>query len=358
MIREINHDPIFLSQKSAEATADDVHIAMDLADTLRANLDRCVGMAANMIGQRKRIIAIVKGPMIMQKLWSYTGLAVETDYTDNKLRELDEKVSDELTDLDTDTSFVDSEILLAPEDVLKAAVEKAKGCRVYLQDLIARKAHMLSRETEKVLAALGKTLDVPYTIYNTMKLADIEFDPFTVNGKEYSLGYVYRTTEGTLRTEGRTSDWHSPGRDFPLVEGCLYNLSVEVYQNEADSAAFMISIAHTKDGTETYKNLAYGNVKKGEWTKIEGSYIAGDFDRSVLYVETTGAPQLSFEIKNFIVDAPNGIPKPKPVEPPMEIPAVAIEDMPSIREAYEGKIIPVSAIISRNNDPRGNPAGH
>ena len=125
----------------------------------------------------------------MQKLWSYTGLAVETDYTDNKLRELDEKVSDELTDLDTDTSFVDSEILLAPEDVLKAAVEKAKGCRVYLQDLIAKKAHMLSKETEKVLAALGKTLEVPYTIYNTMKLADIEFDPFTVNGKEYPLGY-------------------------------------------------------------------------------------------------------------------------------------------------------------------------
>ena len=125
----------------------------------------------------------------MQKLWSYTGLAVETDYTDNKLRELDEKVSDELTDLDTDTSFVDSEILLAPEEVLQEAVEKAKGCRVYLQDLIARKAHMLSKETEKVLAALGKTLDVPYTIYNTMKLADIEFPPFTVDGKEYPLGY-------------------------------------------------------------------------------------------------------------------------------------------------------------------------
>ena len=68
MIREIVHDPIFLSQKSAEATADDVHIAMDLADTLRANLDRCVGMAANMIGQRKRIIAIVKGPMIITML--------------------------------------------------------------------------------------------------------------------------------------------------------------------------------------------------------------------------------------------------------------------------------------------------
>ena len=68
MIREIIHDPVFLSQKSAEATADDIHIAEDLADTLRANLDRCVGMAANMIGQRKRIIAIVKGPIIITML--------------------------------------------------------------------------------------------------------------------------------------------------------------------------------------------------------------------------------------------------------------------------------------------------
>ena len=68
MIREIIRDPIFLSQKSAEATAADIPIAMDLMDTLRANLDRCVGMAANMIGQRKRIIAIAKGPMVLVML--------------------------------------------------------------------------------------------------------------------------------------------------------------------------------------------------------------------------------------------------------------------------------------------------
>ena len=68
MVREIIHDPIFLSRKSVEATAADVAIANDLVDTLRANLDRCVGMAANMIGQRKRIIAIAKGPMVVAML--------------------------------------------------------------------------------------------------------------------------------------------------------------------------------------------------------------------------------------------------------------------------------------------------
>ena len=125
----------------------------------------------------------------VSRLWSYSGLALEADYTDNELRERDEKVSDEITRMDRDMAFVDSEILQAPEEELKAAVKIARGCRVFLQDLIARKAHMLSPETEKVLAALGRSLDVPYTVYNTMKLADISFDPFTVDGKEYPLGY-------------------------------------------------------------------------------------------------------------------------------------------------------------------------
>ena len=65
MIREIVHDPFFLVQPSAAATAEDVPVAQDLIDTLRANLDRCVGMAANMIGVRKRIIVIANGPIVI-----------------------------------------------------------------------------------------------------------------------------------------------------------------------------------------------------------------------------------------------------------------------------------------------------
>ena len=57
MIREIIHDPLFLSGKSEKATKEDLQIAQDLLDTLAANRAGCVGMAANMIGVRKRIIA-------------------------------------------------------------------------------------------------------------------------------------------------------------------------------------------------------------------------------------------------------------------------------------------------------------
>ena len=59
MIRELMHDPIFLAGKSVDATQEDIGVANDLLETLRAHRETCVGMAANMIGVRKRIIAFV-----------------------------------------------------------------------------------------------------------------------------------------------------------------------------------------------------------------------------------------------------------------------------------------------------------
>ena len=57
MVKELMHDPIFLGGKSEVATIEDLKTAQDLLDTLTAHKDSCVGMAANMIGVRKRIIA-------------------------------------------------------------------------------------------------------------------------------------------------------------------------------------------------------------------------------------------------------------------------------------------------------------
>ncbi len=59
MVREIVHDPIFLAGKSENATKEDLQVANDLLETLMAHRDTCVGMAANMIGVRKRIIVFV-----------------------------------------------------------------------------------------------------------------------------------------------------------------------------------------------------------------------------------------------------------------------------------------------------------
>ena len=62
MVKKIMRDPLFLAQKSTDATEADQQVITDLLDTLRANLDHCVGMAANMIGVKKNIIVVAAGP--------------------------------------------------------------------------------------------------------------------------------------------------------------------------------------------------------------------------------------------------------------------------------------------------------
>lgn len=79
MIRTVVKDVLFLGQKSEPATKSDISVIDDLVDTLRVNLEHCVGMAANMIGVKKRILVFSIGniivpmvnPVILKKDKSY-----------------------------------------------------------------------------------------------------------------------------------------------------------------------------------------------------------------------------------------------------------------------------------------------
>ena len=79
MVREICRDQFFLARKAEPATAADLVVAQDLLDTLAANKDGCVGMAANMIGVNKRIIAfdnegeymLMFNPVIVKQFGAY-----------------------------------------------------------------------------------------------------------------------------------------------------------------------------------------------------------------------------------------------------------------------------------------------
>lgn len=99
MVKPIMKDIFFLGQKSEPATKDDQQVVQDLLDTLKANEAGCVGMAANMIGVKKRIIAVNMGviniaminPIIVRKSGAYeteegclslTGVRKTTRYQD------------------------------------------------------------------------------------------------------------------------------------------------------------------------------------------------------------------------------------------------------------------------------------
>ena len=83
MIREIIKDTFFLSQKSEPATRQDQPVIQDLLDTVRANADRCVGMAANMIGERKTILVAQVGKdylvMVNPKIVDHSRQCYETE---------------------------------------------------------------------------------------------------------------------------------------------------------------------------------------------------------------------------------------------------------------------------------------
>ena len=107
MIREIVTDTFFLRQKSLPAGKEDIPAGIDLMDTLQANRQRCVGMAANMIGIRKRIIIVnnegtdivMFNPIILRKEGPYEAeegcLSLEGTRKASRYR----KVAVEYTDL-------------------------------------------------------------------------------------------------------------------------------------------------------------------------------------------------------------------------------------------------------------------
>ena len=204
----------------------------DALDELKKAVQRLVDTYAGKLNTADNIVQCLDDMEAilpeMSRIWQYSGLAVETDYTDNKIREREEKVGDEMTRLSKDMSFVDSEIILAPDEELEAAVKKAEGCRRYLEDLIAKKEHMLSPETEKTLAALGRSFEVPYTIYNTLKLADIDFKPFTAGGKEYPMGYSlfeddYEYEENTEVRRAAFRNFYDTLKKYENTTAAAYN---------------------------------------------------------------------------------------------------------------------------------------
>ncbi len=107
MVKPVVKDIFFLGQKSEEATKADLSVVQDLRDTLKANVGRCVGMAANMIGVKKRIIIVSIGfadlvminPVLLNKGTPYEteegclsldGVRKTTRYQDIVVEYLDE----------------------------------------------------------------------------------------------------------------------------------------------------------------------------------------------------------------------------------------------------------------------------
>lgn len=121
---------------------------------------------------------------------TYAHLFTTVDQTnvENQVRLM--KLSNIMSDLESRTSFIESEIIQADEDVILEAMRGSESNKGFLKKIIRRKPYVLHPEVERTLAQLSNTLDGPYMIYNKAKLADMDFGTFEVDGKEYPLSFV------------------------------------------------------------------------------------------------------------------------------------------------------------------------
>lgn len=128
--------------------------------------------------------------MIIGWAATYSSLAAAVDQKDQTAQERDIKVESLIAKVSSRLSFVDSQLAATHDQVLKEAALLREENRGYLEEIIRRKPHMLSPDTERTLSALSTALESPYRIYNTAKLADLTFQPFDAKGTKHQLSFL------------------------------------------------------------------------------------------------------------------------------------------------------------------------
>lgn len=207
-------------------------IVAHMEETYKGHLDSPENIAACMKAlERLNELATLIG--------NYTSLAVSVDYYDGDNLTRDAKVNSVFSDLFSRVSFVDSEIVLQDDAVIGKAIELAEGTKNYLKNILRSKPHQLGAETERVLAAYSQIFGAPYTIYEQTKLADMKFNNFTVDGKEYPLGYSlfeddYEYEKDTAVRRAAFKAFSAKLRQYENVTASAYNTEVLKQKITAD----------------------------------------------------------------------------------------------------------------------------
>ena len=180
---------------------------------------------------------------LMTLIGNYTELATSVDYYDTHNMELAGRMNRRISMCMSSLSFIESEIVVNEASVIEAAMEAASANACYLKRLLSWKPHLLQPETEKVLAALAQTTGAPYEIYNTVKLADMKFPDFEVDGKKYPLGYSlfeddYEYDERTNVRRAAFDAFSEKLRDYENVTAAAYNANVQYEKTMAGLRGF------------------------------------------------------------------------------------------------------------------------
>lgn len=180
---------------------------------------------------------------IITLIGNYCELATSVDYYDTHNMELAGKMNRKLSECMSRLSFIDSELAVQDNAVIEEAVNSSEANANYLKDVLRGKPYLLNPETERVLTALSQTTGAPYEIYNTVKLADMKFPDFEVDGRKYPLGYSlfeddYEYDERTNVRRTAFEAFSSKLCEYENVTATAYNAAVQYEKTMADLRGF------------------------------------------------------------------------------------------------------------------------
>lgn len=180
---------------------------------------------------------------IITLIGNYCELATSVDYYDTHNMELAGKMNRKLSECMSRLSFIDSELAVQDNAVIEEAVNSSEANANYLKDVLRGKPYLLNPETERVLTALSQTTGAPYEIYNTVKLADMKFPDFEVDGRKYPLGYSlfeddYEYDERTDVRRTAFEAFSSKLCEYENVTAAAYNAAVQYEKTMADLRGF------------------------------------------------------------------------------------------------------------------------
>jgi len=119
----------------------------------------------------------------------YVSLAIEVDITDQENMKRYLATNSALAQMGSRLSFLDTQLAALDLSVLEQAKAESAENANYLSKLIRRKPHLLTEETESVLAAFSPTFEAPYQIYSDIKFGDTVFPSFELDGERYAMTY-------------------------------------------------------------------------------------------------------------------------------------------------------------------------
>jgi len=181
---------------------------------------------------------------VMTLVYQYCDLAVAVDYYNTYGQERMGRIGRLWSQIQSELSFVKSEIMEQDEQVIEKAIEISGGNKNYFRDILREKPHRLHPEAERVLSALSRTIyNAPYDVYNNAKLADMKFEAFQAKGESHPLGYAlfednYEYEPDTEIRRAAFAAFSKKIREYENVTATAYNIQVQTEKTMADLRGF------------------------------------------------------------------------------------------------------------------------